>query len=68
MPDDLATVHGLLTPRQVADRLGVTKRTLWRMAKQDGFPQPIRFSRKMIRWKPVDVEGYINALQPADRP
>jgi excisionase family DNA binding protein len=62
MRDDRAT-QGLLTPRQVAERLGVTKRTLWRMAKQDGFPQPLRFSRKMIRWNPEDVQRYIDSLQ-----
>ena len=45
MPDDHTSEKGLLRPGQVAERLGVTVHTPWRMAKRDGFPQPIRFSR-----------------------
>jgi excisionase family DNA binding protein len=63
MPTDHDTDQGLLTPQQVAERLGVKKRTLWRMAKQVGFPQPVRFNRKMVRWKASDVQRYIDGLQ-----
>lgn len=55
--------RGLLTPQQVAKLLKVATRSLWRMAKQDGFPQPIRFSRKTIRWKASEVQAYIDAHQ-----
>lgn len=66
MPNDRPADQELLTPRQVAALLQVTSRTLWRMAKQDGFPQPIRFSRKLIRWKASDVQGYIDSRRPGD--
>lgn len=64
MPNEHDTSQGLLTPGQVADMLRVTKRTLWRMAKQDGFPQPVRLTRKTVRWRAVEVKQYLEALQP----
>ncbi|WP_390891103.1 helix-turn-helix transcriptional regulator [Gemmata palustris] len=63
MPDDRPQEDGLLKPGQVADMLRVTKRTLWRMAKQDGFPLPVRFSRKTVRWRAAEIQQYIAALQ-----
>ena len=60
MPD-----AGLMTPQQVAKRLEVSVRTLWRLARQPGFPQPVRFSRKLVRWKEADVQRYIAALGAA---
>jgi excisionase family DNA binding protein len=68
MPDEQAPDQGLLTPQQVAKRLEVNVRTLWRMAKQDGFPQPVRFSRKLVRWKASDVQRYIDGLQQERQP
>jgi excisionase family DNA binding protein len=52
----------LLTSQQVADRLAVSVRTLWRLVKKGSFPQPIRYNRKLVRWKSGDVERYIDAL------
>lgn len=52
----------LLTPPQVADRLAVSTRTLWKLAKNPDFPQPIRFNRKRVRWKSADVQRYIDSL------
>ena len=52
----------LLTSQQVADRLAVSVRTLWRLVARGSFPQPIRYNRKLVRWKKVDVERYIAAL------
>jgi predicted DNA-binding transcriptional regulator AlpA len=67
MPEGCPTEPGLLTPRQVADRLAVNVRTLWRMAEREGFPQPIRFNRKLVRWKAIDVQNYLDSLPNTDR-
>lgn len=53
---------GLLTPKQVAERLAVGMRTLWRLAETEEFPKPIRFNRKLVRWKASDVQRYIDSL------
>jgi excisionase family DNA binding protein len=57
-----AAPQDLLTSQQVADRLAVSVRTLWRLVKKGSFPQPIRYNRKLVRWKSGDVERYIDAL------
>lgn len=62
MPHDLSSGPELLTPQQVAGKLKVSVRTLWRMSEQDGFPKPIRFNRKLVRWKAGDVQRYIDSL------
>jgi predicted DNA-binding transcriptional regulator AlpA len=52
----------LLTSQQVADRLSISVRTLWRLVARGSFPQPIRYNRKLVRWKTVEVDRYIDAL------
>jgi predicted DNA-binding transcriptional regulator AlpA len=57
----------LLTPRDVAGRMSIALRTLWRMVERNRFPQPIRFTRKLVRWRARDVEAYVNRLRPRRR-
>jgi excisionase family DNA binding protein len=52
----------LMTSQQVADRLAVSVRTLWRLVQRGRFPQPIRYNRKLVRWKSTDVNRYIDTL------
>lgn len=46
----------LLTARQVAERMSVSIRTLWRLVQKDQIPQPIRYNRKLVRWRINDLE------------
>jgi excisionase family DNA binding protein len=52
----------LLTSQQVANKLAVSVRTLWRLVAAGKFPQPIRYNRKLVRWKSTEVSRYIEAL------
>jgi excisionase family DNA binding protein len=52
----------LLTSQQVAEKLAVSVRTLWRLVAAGKFPQPVRYNRKLVRWKAVEVARYIEAL------
>ncbi len=52
----------LLTSQQVADKLSVSVRTVWRLVASGKFPQPVRYNRKLVRWKTVDVARYIESL------
>jgi predicted DNA-binding transcriptional regulator AlpA len=52
----------LLTSDQVAARRNVSVRTLWRLVAAGNFPQPIRFNRKLVRWKTVEVDAYVESL------
>ena len=52
----------LLTAQEVARRLAIGVRTLWRLVAQGKLPQPVRYSRKLVRWKVTDIDSYIQAL------
>ena len=52
----------LMTSQQVAERLAVSVRTLWRLVAAGKFPQPVRYNRKLVRWKTTDVSRYIETL------
>jgi excisionase family DNA binding protein len=52
-----------LSARQVASRLGISVRTLWRMLRRGGFPAPIRYNRKLVRWRSADVDRFIQSRQ-----
>ncbi len=60
-PDPGVSIE-LLTSRQVAEKLSVSVRTLWRLVATGKFPQPIRYNRKLVRWKNSDVMRYIEGL------
>ncbi len=52
----------LLTSAQVAARLSMSVRTLWRLVALGKFPQPIHYNRKLVRWKAEDIEQYMRDL------
>ena len=55
----------LMTSQQVANRLAVSIRTLWRMVQAGKVPQPVRYNRKLVRWKAEDLARYIESLKSA---
>ena len=52
----------LMTSQQVANRLAISIRTLWRLVRAGKVPQPVRYNRKLVRWKSVDLVHYIETL------
>ena len=52
----------LLTSEQVANRLAISLRTVWRMVRAGKLPQPVRYNRKLVRWKAADVSAYVRDL------
>ena len=56
------TIPDLMTSQQVANRLAISIRTLWRLVRAEKVPQPIRYNRKLVRWKSVDLARYIETL------
>jgi excisionase family DNA binding protein len=55
----------LLTARDVAERLGISVRTVWRWTATGEMPAPVRRGR-IVRWKAADVDGFVRAL-PVER-
>ena len=53
----------LLTAQQIAYRLSISVRTVWRMLERHELPQPIRYNRKLVRWRATDIEQYVVGLK-----
>lgn len=53
----------MMTAQHVSEALDMSVRTLWRMVAAGKFPQPVRYSRKLVRWKTADVLKYVRELQ-----
>lgn len=46
-----------LNDKQVAERFGISRVTVWRWRKTDAaFPAPITLSPGCVRWRLVDIE------------
>lgn len=56
--------EGLLTINDIAKRLAVSTRTIWRLMERDHkFPKPIRFSKQIIRWSAAEFNQYTESLK-----
>lgn len=48
-----------LTPKQVAELLGVSVSTLWRWERtKTGFPRGRRYSAQCVRWTPQQIRDF----------
>jgi predicted DNA-binding transcriptional regulator AlpA len=56
-------VLDLMSAAAVARRLAITTRTLYRLVEAGLVPAPIRFSRKLVRWRAADIERCLEQLQ-----
>ena len=50
----------LLAIDQVAEFLGVCRRTIYRELARGKFPKPVRIGQRSVRWKVADIEAYVN--------
>jgi prophage regulatory protein len=53
----------LLSVKEVASRLSVGPRTVWRWAAQGKLPRPLRLSKGCVRWWSTDVDRFLEALR-----
>lgn len=56
-----------MTARLLCVRLEISRRTLWRMVGRGHLPEPVRFTRKLVRWRWGLVLAYLKALQDKQR-
>ncbi|GGB30171.1 helix-turn-helix transcriptional regulator [Allosediminivita pacifica] len=47
-----------LTVNDVATRLSVSKDTIWRWARLGTFPEAVRLSAGVTRWRLTDIEAW----------
>ncbi|BCO30640.1 hypothetical protein TspCOW1_07430 [Thiohalobacter sp. COW1] len=47
-----------ITDRQIADRLAVSRATIWRWSQAGKFPKPVKLAPGTTRWRLSDVERW----------
>lgn len=55
----------LIRPKAAADRLGISKTTLYRLVKAGILPKPVRISAQATGWPEDIIEAFIAARQEA---
>ena len=55
----------LMTRKQVEDRCGLARSTIYRMMESGSFPKPVRIGPKAVRWRSDEVEALIAAWTAA---
>ena len=48
-----------LSPAELAKRLNVSRRTVFRFVSAGKLPQPLRLSKRTVRWRWADVEAFL---------
>lgn len=57
----------ILRPRRLAEHLGVSLTTLWRMRQRGELPRPIRISAGAVGWRLSKIEAWLSEReQPQD--
>lgn len=54
-----------LSDKQVAQRYGVSRPTIWRWASEGRLPQPVRLSPCCTRWRLDMLEAFERGIQEA---
>jgi excisionase family DNA binding protein len=58
-------IDGLLIPAEkVADLLGISKRTLWRLLSAGRLPEPVRLG-SIVRWNKDELQEWIDKGCPS---
>lgn len=52
------TASTFLTDRQVAERYGVSRPTIWRWRNEGRFPLPVKLGPAVTRWRLADLERW----------
>lgn len=55
----------LVRPAKVAERLGISVVTLWRMRRRGDFPPPLRIGRA-VAWRESELEAWIESRRGAN--
>jgi predicted DNA-binding transcriptional regulator AlpA len=59
-----AMIPDLLTVREVARRLSISERSVWRWTALGLLPPPVHPHARSTRWRASDIERYLERLSP----
>ena len=49
----------LVTRREVEERFGMSRSTIYRQMRAGNFPEPIKVSPKAVRWRESELEEWL---------
>lgn len=58
-----ATNQAFLSDVQLAERFGISRVSIWRLAKTGELPAPVKLFRSTTRWRLADIEGFEAGLR-----
>lgn len=53
------TTPRIIRAAQVAERLGISRTTVWRWVQEGRLPQPTRYGRNTTGWREADINTWI---------
>ena len=56
-----------LTDIQIAERFGISRNSVWRLARTGELPSPINLFRATTRWRLSDIESFEAARAAASK-
>lgn len=51
--------HRILRPRELAERIGLSLTTIWRLRQRGELPEPIRLSPGCVGWRLSDIDAWL---------
>ena len=57
----------LVRVREVVERTGLARTTIWRFQKEGRFPPAVRVGDRRIAWREEDIAAWIAGLPDAER-
>jgi prophage regulatory protein len=61
MAEQLSTALRILRRKQVQDRIGLQKSSLYALIAANKFPRPVRLSARAVGWRAEDVDAWIQS-------
>jgi len=50
-----------VSPKELARRLGISRRSVFRLVSAGKLPEPVRLTARMVRWRWEDVERFLSS-------
>lgn len=51
----------IIRPGELAEMLGVSVQTIWRMEKRGELPERVNISKRAIGWKSDEIDEFVNS-------
>jgi prophage regulatory protein len=57
--ENTKTADRILRPRELAERIGLSLATLWRLRRRGDLPEPIRLSPGCVGWRASEIDAWL---------